>query len=161
MSEITRLIQTEGSSLGSILKEGAYMLACAFGSLATSIFVGFFASRLSANFSKTLRKEIFVKVEKFSMAEVKNFSTSSLITRTTNDVTQIEMIIAMGLQMLCKAPIMAVWAVLKIVNKSLEWSILTAVLVGVLLLTIGILMIIVLPRFEQIQKLIDKKHISI
>lgn len=156
MSEITRLIQTEGSSLGSILKEGAYMLACAFGSLATSIFVGFFASRLSANFSKTLRKEIFVKVEKFSMAEVKNFSTSSLITRTTNDVTQLEMLIAMGLQMLCKAPIMVVWAVLKIVNKSMEWSLLTAVLVVVLLATIGFLMIIVLPRFERVQKLIDK-----
>lgn len=156
MSEITRLIQTEGSSLESILKEGSYMLACAFGSLITAIFVGFLASRLSANFSKTLRKKIFVKVEKFSMAEVKNFSTSSLITRTTNDVTQLEMLIAMGLQMLCKAPIMAVWAVLKIVNKSIEWSILTAVLVVVLLLTIGFLMIIVLPRFERVQKLIDK-----
>lgn len=156
MSEITRLIQTEGSSLESILKEGAYMLVCAFGSLITAIFVGFLASRLSANFSKTLRKKIFVKVEKFSMAEVKNYSTSSLITRTTNDVTQLEMLIAMGLQMLCKAPIMAVWAVLKIVNKSIEWSILTAVLVVVLLLTIGFLMIIVLPRFERVQKLIDK-----
>ncbi|MCX4364947.1 MAG: ABC transporter ATP-binding protein [Bacilli bacterium] len=156
MSEITRLIQTEGSTLSEILVQGGFMLACAFGSLATAVLVGFLASRLSASFTKTLRKKIFVKVEKFGMAEIKNFSTSSLITRTTNDVTQIEMIIAMGLQMLCKAPIMAVWAVLKIVNKSLEWSILTAVLVGVLLLTIGILMIIVLPRFERVQKLIDK-----
>lgn len=156
MSEITRLIQTEGSTLNEILIQGGFMLACALGSLATAILVGFLASRLSASFTKTLRSKIFVKVEKFGMAEIKNFSTSSLITRTTNDVTQIEMLIAMGLQMLCKAPIMAVWAVLKIVNKSLEWSILTAVLVGVLLLTIGSLMIIVLPRFERVQKLIDK-----
>lgn len=156
MSEITRLIQTEGSTLSDILLQGGYMLACAFGSLATAILVGYFASRIAANFSKTLRKKIFVKVEKFGMAEIKNFSTSSLITRTTNDVTQLEMLIAMGLQMMCKAPIMAVWAVLKIVNKSLEWSILTAVLVGVLLLTIGALMVIVLPRFERVQKLIDK-----
>ena len=156
MSEITRLIQTEGAQLNEILIQGGFMLACAFGSLATAIIVGFLASRLSANFTRNLRKKIFVKVEKFGMAEIKNFSTSSLITRTTNDVTQIEMFIAMGLQMLCKAPIMAVWAVLKIVNKSLEWSILTAVLVGVLLLTIGTLMIIVLPRFERVQKLIDK-----
>ena len=117
MSEITRLIQTEGSTLSEILVQGGFMLACAFGSLATAVLVGFLASRLSASFTKTLRKKIFVKVEKFGMAEIKNFSTSSLITRTTNDVTQIEMIIAMGLQMLCKAPIMAVWAVLKIVNK--------------------------------------------
>lgn len=156
MSEITRLIQTEGSSINDVLVQGGYMLACALGSLLTAVFVGFLASRLSANFSRTLRKKIFVKVEEFSMAEVKEFQTSSLITRTTNDVTQFEMIIAMGLQMLCKAPIMAVWAVLKIVNKSIEWSILTAVLVVVLLLTIGILMVVVLPRFEIVQKLIDK-----
>ena len=156
MSEITRLIQTEGSTMPEILTQGAYMLGCAFGSLAMAIAVGFFASRLSANFSKTLRRKIFTKVEKFGMAEIKNFSTSSLITRTTNDVTQLEMFIAMGLQMLVKAPIMAVWAVAKIVNKSLEWSILTAVLVGVILLTIGSLMLIVMPRFERVQKLIDK-----
>lgn len=156
MSEITRLIQTEGSSINDVLIQGGYMLSCALGSLLTAIFVGFLASRLAANFSKTLRKKIFVKVEEFSTAEVKDFQTSSLITRTTNDVTQFEMIIAMGLQMLCKAPIMAVWAVLKIINKSIEWSILTAVLVVVLLLTIGALMIVVLPRFERVQKLIDK-----
>ena len=156
MSEITRLIQTEGAVLKDILIQGGFMLACAFGSLATAIIVGFLASRLSASFTRTLRKKVFAKVENFGMAEIKNFSTSSLITRTTNDVTQIEMLIAMGLQMLCKAPIMAVWAILKIVNKSLEWSILTGALVGVLLLTIGSLMIIVLPRFERVQKLIDK-----
>lgn len=156
MSEITRLIETEGSTLKEILKQGSFMLLCAFGSLATAIFVGYFSSRLSANFSKTLRKKIFLKVENFGMEEIKKFTTSSLITRTTNDVTQLEMLLAMGLQMMCKAPIMAVWAILKIVNKSLEWSILTGVLVLVLLSTVGILMVIVLPRFEIVQKLMDK-----
>lgn len=156
MSEITRLIQTEGSHINDVLIQGGYMLACALGSLITAIIVGFLASRLSANFSRTLRKKIFACVQKFSTAEIKEFQTSSLITRTTNDVTQLEMVIAMGLQMMCKAPIMAVWALLKIVNKSIEWSILTSVLVVVLLLTIGILMLIVLPRFERVQKLIDK-----
>lgn len=156
MSEITKLIQTEGSSLKDILIQGSYMLLCAFGSLATAIVVGYFSSKLSANFSRTLRKKVFVKVENFGMEEIKKFSTSSLITRTTNDVTQMEMLIAMGLQMMCKAPIMAVWAILKIVNKSLEWSILTAVLVLILLMTIGSIMIVVLPRFEIVQKLIDR-----
>lgn len=156
MSEITRLIETDGSTLREILKQGSFMLLCAFGSLATAIFVGYFSSRLSANFSKTLRKKIFLKVENFGMEEIKKFTTSSLITRTTNDVTQLEMLLAMGLQMMCKAPIMAVWAILKIVNKSLEWSILTGVLVLVLMSTVGILMVIVLPRFEIVQKLMDK-----
>lgn len=156
MSEITRLIQTEGSSINDVLVQGSFMLICSLGSLLSAIVVGFLASRLSANFSRTLRKKIFVKVEDFSTAEIKEFQTSSLITRTTNDVTQLEMVIAMGLQLMCKAPIMAVWAVLKIINKSIEWSILTAVLVVILLITISILMVIVLPRFERVQKLIDK-----
>lgn len=156
MSEITRLIQTDGSSINDVLVQGSFMLICSLGSLLSAIVVGFLASRLSANFSRTLRKKIFVKVEDFSTAEIKEFQTSSLITRTTNDVTQLEMVIAMGLQLMCKAPIMAVWAVLKIINKSIEWSILTAVLVVILLITISILMVIVLPRFERVQKLIDK-----
>lgn len=156
MSEITMLIQTEGSEMSSILLQGFYMLLCAGGSLLTAIFVGYLASKLSANFSRSIRKKIFVKVENFGQEEIKKFSTSSLITRTTNDVTQIEMIISMGLQVMVKAPIMAVWAILKIVNKSLEWSLLTAGCVVVLLLTVGFLMVIVLPRFELVQKLIDK-----
>lgn len=156
MSSITRLVQTEGSNMSEIIMQGAYMLFCAFGSLLSAICVGYLASLLSANFSKSLRKKIFNKVEDFGTEEIKKFSTSSLITRTTNDVTQIEMLISMGLQMLIKAPIMAVWAVSKILNKSIEWSALTGVGVIILLLTIGILMIIVLPRFEKVQKLIDR-----
>ena len=155
MSEITKLVQTEGSTIGEILIQGGYMMACAFGSLLSSFVVGYIASKLSANFSYTLRGKVYNKVLSFGTEEIKNFQTSSLITRTTNDVTQLEMIIAMGLQMLIKAPIMAVWAVSKILNKSLQWSLLTGFFVVLLLVVISIIMIIVLPRFERVQKLID------
>lgn len=155
MSEITKLVQTEGSTIGEILVQGGYMMACAFGSLLSSFVVGYIASKLSANFSYTLRGKVYNKVLSFGTEEIKNFQTSSLITRTTNDVTQLEMIIAMGLQMLIKAPIMAVWAVSKILNKSLQWSLLTGSFVVLLLVVISIIMIIVLPRFERVQKLID------
>ena len=155
MSEITKLVQTEGSTILEILVQGGYMMACAFGSLLSSFVVGYIASKLSANFSYTLRGKVYNKVLSFGTEEIKNFQTSSLITRTTNDVTQLEMIIAMGLQMLIKAPIMAVWAVSKILNKSLEWSLLTGFFVVLLLVVICIIMIIVLPRFERVQKLID------
>jgi len=156
MSEITILIQTDGSELSDILQQGFIMVACAFLSLLAAVIVGYFAALLSASFSRKLRKDIFNKVSDFSMNEIKKFSTSSLITRTTNDVTQVEMFIAMGLQAMVKAPIMAVWAVSKILDKSLEWSMLTGGCVVVLLITIICLMIIVLPRFEKVQKLIDK-----
>ena len=156
MSEITRLVQTEGSKITDIIKQGSFMILCAFGSLVTACIVGYFASNISSSFSMNLREKIFNKVESFGIAEIKKFSTSSLITRTTNDVTQIEMFISMGLQMMIKAPIMAVWAVLKILDKGIEWSILTGACVLILLITIGILMIIVFPRFSIVQKLIDK-----
>lgn len=156
MSSITQLVQTEGSKMSEIIREGAYMLACAGGSLLSAIIVGYFAANIASSFSATVRLKIFKKVEEFSTSEIKKFSTSSLITRTTNDVTQVEMLIGLGLQMMAKAPIMAVWAVLKILNKGVEWSILTACCVVMLLLTVGILMIIVLPRFEKVQKAIDK-----
>ncbi len=156
MSAITRLVQTTGSDMGDILLQGGYMLLCALGSLASAIVVGYFASKISSSFSRKLRKEIFEKVEYFGMEEIKKFSTSSLITRTTNDVTQVEMLIGMGLQMLIKAPIMAVWAISKIVNKSIEWSAVTGVGVLVLLTTVIGLMLVVLPRFKKVQKLIDK-----
>ena len=156
MSEITKLVQTENSTIKDVIVQGVYMLLCAFGSLLSAIIVGFFAANISSNFSATLRESIFSKVQKFSTEEIKKFSTSSLITRTTNDVTQIEMFISMGLQMLVKAPIMAVFAILKILNKGFEWSILTAVCVVILLVTISIIMVIVLPRFSKVQKLIDK-----
>lgn len=156
MSAITRLVQTQGSEMSEILKQGGYMLLCALGSLASSCIVGYFAANVASSFSMNLREKIFDKVEDFSIAEIKKFQTSSLITRTTNDVTQIEMLIAMGLQLIIKAPIMAIWAILKIIDKGISWSILTGICVLILLITIGIIMLIVLPRFSLIQKLIDK-----
>ena len=156
MSEITQLVQTDGSQMKDILINGGYMLLCAFGSLVAAVITGYITSIISSKFSMTIRKKIFEKVENLSMNEVKSFSTSSLITRTTNDVTQIEMLIAMGLQLLIKSPITAIWAVTKILNKSWQWSAVTGVAVGVLLTVVVILMIIVLPRFKRVQKLIDK-----
>ena len=156
MSEITKLVQTEGSQMKDILVNGGYMLACALGSLVAAVITGYITSRISSNFSKTIRKKLFNKVEDLAMQEVKQFSTSSLITRTTNDITQIEMLIAMGLQLLIKAPITAIWAITKILNKSWQWSAITAVAVAVLMATIATLMVIVLPRFKKVQKLIDK-----
>ena len=139
-----------------ILKNGAFMLACAFGSLMVAVITGYFSSFMSSDFSMMLREKVFRKVESLSMQEVKGFSTSSLITRTTNDITQIEMIIAMGLQLMIKAPIMAVWAILKILNKSWQWSAMTGVAVLILLSVIGLLILIVLPRFKKVQKAIDR-----
>lgn len=156
MSEITQLVQTEGSEMKDILINGGYMLACAFGSLVAAVVTGYITSKISSNFSKNIRKKIFTKVENLAMQEIKQFSTNSLITRTTNDVTQIEMLIAMGMQLLIKAPITAIWAVTKILNKSWQWSTITAIAVAVLMTAIAILMVIVLPRFRRVQKLIDK-----
>ena len=156
MSQITQLVQSEGSSMNDILIEGGKMMLCALGSLAAAVLVGFFASYIAASFSKTLRKDLFEKVENFSEGEVKKFSTSSLITRTTNDVTQIEMLVAMGLQLLIKSPITAIWAVTKILNKSWKWSAVVGGGVLVLLMTLTFLMIVVIPKFKVVQKLIDK-----
>ena len=156
MSEITRLVQTEGSKMADILSQGALMIGCALISLTCSVVVGFFAARVSSGFSMNIRRKIFKKVEEMGLTEINKFSTSSLITRTTNDVTQIEMVIGFGLQALVKAPIMAISAIFKILDKGFEWSILTACCVSILLFVVGTLMAIVLPRFERVQKLIDK-----
>ena len=156
MSKITQLVQIEGSMMSEILKNGGYMLACAMGSLFAAVVTGFLTSGISSTFSMKVRKRVFDKVESMSMQEVKNFSTSSLITRTTNDITQIEMFIAMGLQLLIKAPITAIWAILKILNKSWQWSAVTGIAVVILLSVIGVLISIVLPKFKIVQQLIDK-----
>ena len=156
MSKVTILVQTEGSKMSDILINGGYMLLCAFGSLVLAILVGYIVANLSASFSLKIRKKLFNKVEELSLSEIKMFSTSSLITRTTNDITQIEMFIGMGLQMLIKAPITAVWAITKILNKSWQWSVITAIAVVILLSVIACLIIIVFPKFKIVQKLIDK-----
>ncbi len=156
MSEITVLVQTEGSKMSDIILNGGYMILCALGSLIFAVGAGYFAAYIASEFSKNTRKKIFDKVQNLDTEEIKDFQTSSLITRTTNDVTQIEMLIAMGLQLLVKAPITAVWAITKILNKGWQWSAVTGVAVLILLSVITTLMIIVIPRFKLVQKLIDK-----
>ncbi len=155
MSEITKLVQTEDSTMRQILTSGGWMLLCAVGSLICTIIVGFFTSLLSANFSKNIRRKIFKKVEEFGIAEIKKFSTSSLITRTTNDVTQIEMLIGMGLQFIIKSPVMAVWALMKILGKSSELSIITGIGVVIMVVTNIFIILSVTPRFKKLQKLTD------
>ena len=156
MSEITVLVQTEASEMSDIILNGGYMIACALGSLIFAASAGFFAASIASEFSKNTRKQIFDKVQNLDTDEIKSFQTSSLITRTTNDVTQIEMLIALGLQLLVKAPITAVWAISKILDKGWQWSAVTGVAVLILLGVIITLMIIVIPKFKIVQKLIDK-----
>ena len=156
MSQITKLVQTEGSKMSEIIYNGTWMIICAFGSLVAAIIVGYIIANVASSFSMNLRKSLFSKVEELSMSEIKLFKTNSLITRTTNDITQIEMLISFGLQLLLKAPITATWAILKILNKSWQWSVATAVAVVILLSVIGIITMIVMPKFKIVQKLIDK-----
>ena len=156
MSKITMLVQTEGSKMSEILLNGGYMLACAFGSMLISILVGYLIARVTSNFSLNTRNKLFNKVLSMGMQDVKAFNTSSLITRTTNDITQLEMVLGMGMQLLIKAPVTAVIAVTKILNKNWQWSLATGIAVVVLLTTIGILTVIVMPKFKIVQKLIDK-----
>lgn len=156
MSEITILIQSESGELKDILINGLYMILCAFGSLISASFNGYLISKIASSFSYNVREKIFTKVSKLSMKEVKEFSTSSLITRTTNDVNQVEMLVSMGSQLMFKAPITAVWAVRKILNKSWHFSLLTGVALVILLSVVGIIFYFVFPKFKLIQKLIDK-----
>ena len=148
MSEITTLVQTENSTMNEILIAGGHMVLCAVSSLICTIVVGYLTSLLSARFSRNVRRKIFSKVEDFGIAEIKKFQTSSLITRTTNDVTQIEMLLAMGLQMLIKAPVMAIWALSKIIGKSGELSVITAIGVVLIVVTNLIIISIVTPAFN-------------
>ena len=155
MSEITKLVTTEGSHISDVLTEGAKMLFCALGSVAMSVIVGFFAAKIAAGFSKRLRSMLFKKVSDFSMEEINGFSTSSLITRSTNAVTQVQMLIAMGLQVMIKGPILAVWAVCKILGKSWQWTAVTGGAVLVLFIIIGIALIFAFPKFKVIQTYTD------
>ena len=156
MSDITKLVQTENSSMNEIINAGIHMMICAVVSLICTIICGYFTSLLAANFSMNVRRKVFSKVEDFGTSEIKKFSTSSLITRTTNDITQIEMLLSMGLHLLIKSPVMAVWALIKIVEKSSDLSVIT--FIGVVIIVVTNLFIIsrVSPRFEKIQKLTDK-----
>lgn len=159
MSEITRLVQTPNSEMSEILSAGGYMLLCAFGSLIAAFIVGYFAAQIASNLSWKLRSSVYDKIEGFSMAEINKFSTASLITRSTNDITQIQNIVAMGLQLIIKAPITAVWAVCKILDKGWQWSGATGGAILVLVLIILVIMIFALPRFKKIQKLTDRLNL--
>lgn len=156
MQEITILVQTEGSTISDILVQGGYMLGCALISLVTAVVVGYFAAYIGTSFEKHLRSKIFNKVTDFGMEEIKNFSTSSLITRSTNDVTQVKMFVVVAIQMLIKAPIMATVAIGKIANKGWEFSLITLIGVLIVLVMVIALVLLVLPKFKKVQKLMDK-----
>lgn len=155
MSEITRLVQTEGNTMAQIVTAGGKMLACALGSLAASAVTAVCASKIAANFSANLRGKLFDKVQSFSMEEIGRFSTASLITRSTNDITQVQMLIVLGLQVMVKAPIMAVWAICKIAGKQSEWTLATAAAVVILLMIVGVCVALSLPKFKKIQRITD------
>ena len=155
MTEITTYVQTEGTQIKDILNPGSKMLLCALGSLASSVLVGYLASYIAASFSKKLRRDVYTKISSFGAEEIKNFSTSSLITRTTNDITQVATLISMGLQVIIKAPIMATWAITKIAGKSIQWSFATSVAVVILLIMIAVIVLVALPKFKKIQWLTD------
>ena len=154
MSEITRLVQISGA-INDILVQGLYMVLCAFASFASSCVVGYIIANVASGFSRNIREKLFNKVEEFGMEEIKKFQTSSLITRTTNDVTNVESMLTFGLHMMIKAPITAIWAIGKIVNRSFEWTAIIGGAVLILLAMVITLMMIVLPRFKIVQKLID------
>ena len=155
MSRITTLIETPGSAIGEVWSAGGMMLLCAFGSLVSSVAVCFFASRIAANFSKRLRREMFYKVESFTLEEINAFSTASLITRSTNDVSQVQMMVVMSLQVVVKAPPMAVWAIMKIAGKAWQWSLATGIAVVLLVAILSIAIVRTFPRFKRIQWLQD------
>ncbi len=156
MSEITRLVETEGSEMNDIIHNGGFMLLCALGSMGSMIVASLFAAKVAADFSKNTRKALFDKVENLSIHEVKKFKTSSLVTRTTNDITQLQMLLAMGSVLLIKAPVTAIWALIKILNKNVTWTIIVGAFVIVILVILGTITSIVFPKFDVVQKLTDR-----
>ncbi|PNQ80656.1 ABC transporter ATP-binding protein [Paenibacillus sp. F4] len=155
MAEITTKLQTEGTPVSELLIPGSYMLFCAVGSMIASIIVGYFAAKVAAGLAMRLRAMVFDKTLSFSMEEMNNFSTASLITRSTNDVTQIQTVVALGLQVIIKAPILAVWAIVKIADKNWQWTASTGAAVAVLILMLSVIVVFALPSFQRIQRLTD------
>ena len=155
MSDITTLVETPGSDMKDIWIAGGKMLLISLGSVACAVITGYIAARVAASFTQRLRSLEFRKVESFGPAEMSKFSTASLITRSTNDITQIQMFITMGLQLIVKSPIMAVWAVCKIAGEGFEWTVATAIAVVILLVAVVILMAMVMPKFKAMQRLTD------
>ena len=155
MSDMTVLVQTEGSAMADILAAGGKMLLCAVGSLLTAACIAVCAAKISANFSANLRGQVFNRVQSFSMEEIGRFSTSSLITRSTNDITQVQMVLVMGLEVFLKAPVTAVWAICKIAGKSWQWTATTGIAVIILLCIVGTCVMVAMPKFRKLQILTD------
>ena len=156
MRQVVILRQTGASvPMSVVLENGGIMLAYAVGSLASSILCGFFAAYTAADFARNLRKAMFERVTSFSAAEINKFGTPSLITRTTNDVVQLQTFIAIGLQLMIKAPVLAVWAICKVSSTALEWTVATIITVAAIVLVVGILVGVCFPKFRKIQKLTD------
>lgn len=155
MSEITMLVQTPDSAMADILSAGGKMLLCALGSLVSSVSVAVCVARIASNFGASLRLKLFDRVQSFSMEEIGHFSTASLITRSTNDITQVQTVVVMGLQVVVKAPIMAIWAISKIADKNSQWTLSTAAAVVALLLIVFTSVLLVLPKFKRLQRLTD------
>ncbi|MBO4989701.1 MAG: ABC transporter ATP-binding protein [Clostridia bacterium] len=155
-AKLTEEIVNGSPTMEAIWTNGGYMLLCALGSVVASIVCGFFVARIAANFAKTLRNEMFGKILTFSNEEMSSFSTPSLITRTTNDVVQLQMLIAMGLQVLVKAPVLAIWAICKISATSIEWTTATLIAVAVIVVLVVTLVLVCYPKFKEIQKLTDR-----
>ena len=155
MSDMTVLVQTEGSAMADILVAGGKMLLCAVGSLLTAACIAVCAAKISANFSANLRGQVFDRVQSFSMEEIGRFSTSSLITRSTNDITQVQMVLVLGLEVFLKAPVTAVWAICKIAGKSWQWTATTGIAVIILLCIVGTCVMVAMPKFRKLQILTD------
>ena len=154
-SDLTRLVSLGTVTMNDVWSNGLMMLLCAFGSMMCSFICGFFCTRLGSRFSRTLRSRLFDKVTSFSSKEMREFSTPSLITRTTNDVVQVQMFISIGLQIMIKAPVTAIWAITKISATSVEWTMATLLVVLSIVLVVGVVVLLVLPKFKKSQKLID------
>lgn len=155
MNELGKLPMGEKVEMSVILINGGYMLACALGSLSSAILVGFFTANLSSRLAYNVRGKVYNKIQGFSLAEINKFSTASLITRTTNDVTQVQIFLAMGMQAIIKAPILAVWSIIKILGKDWQWSVALAVAIGFLILMVGVIILVAVPKFKKIQTMTD------
>lgn len=155
MGKITELVQTPGSGMQAILFAGIRMLLLTLASVAVSVVITGLAARIAANLSSRLRAGLFNKVQSFTMQEINNFSISSLITRTTNDITQVQMLMVIGLQILIKSPILALWAIVKIMGKSWQWSAATGIAVVILIIVSSIIISLAIPKFKLLQKQTD------
>lgn len=159
MAEVTRLVQTPGTQMSEIWYNGMYMLLCTLGSIVIAVISGYLISYISSLFSYNITKELFKKIQSFSFENIEKFSTASLITRSTNDVTQIEMFLGFGMMIFIKSPIMALWAIRKILNKGIEWTIATGIAVIIMLIVLSFLIFIVIPKIQVLQTLIDKLNL--